>query len=79
MPDPTTAGDFGRRFKPEDIEAGALMAAFNEVRRLAWRQQPAEFFDCAYLDVDGSIVETYGERKAGMNISYDARWGFHPL
>ncbi|MBL8766929.1 MAG: IS1380 family transposase [Planctomycetes bacterium] len=77
LPDPTTAGDFCRRFKPADIED--LMGAANEVRRLVWKQQPADFFECAYLDVDGSIVETYGECKSGMNISYDGRWGFHPL
>jgi hypothetical protein len=30
IPDPTTAGDFCRRFEPEDIDA--LMEAINEVR-----------------------------------------------
>lgn len=77
LPDPTTSGDFCRRFKPADIDA--LMGAINEVRRRVWSTQPAEFFDCAYLDVDGSIVETYGECKAGMDVAYDGRWGFHPL
>ena len=42
IPDPTTAGDFCRRFEPGDVEN--LMEAANEVRRNVWRQQPAGFF-----------------------------------
>ncbi|MBK6940530.1 MAG: IS1380 family transposase [Planctomycetes bacterium] len=77
LPDPTTAGDFCRRFKPKDV--AELMDVLNGVRCRVWRTQPTEFFDCAYLDVDGSIVETYGECKDGMDVTYDGRWGFHPL
>ena len=48
IPDPTTAGDFCRRLKEEDINA--LMEAFNEVRPRMWSQQPEEFFDEAKID-----------------------------
>ena len=77
IPDPTTAGDFCRRLKEEDINA--LMESFNEVRPRIWSQQPEEFFDEAKIDVDGTLVETLGECKEGMHISYKGTWGFHPL
>ena len=44
-----------------------------------WRQQPKEFFEEAILDADGTIVETTGQCKEGIDISYDGRWGYHPL
>jgi hypothetical protein len=77
IPDPTTAGDFCRRFKVADIEA--LQDAINEVRVGVWRQQPATFFDEARLDVDGTQAETLGECKEGMGMAYDGTWGYHPL
>ena len=77
IPDPTTAGDFCRRLKEEDINA--LMEAFNEVRPRMWSQQPEEFFDEAKIDADGTLVETLAECKEGMDISYKGTWGFHPL
>ena len=33
----------------------------------------------ARIDVDGTITETAGQCKEGMDISYDGRWGFGPL
>lgn len=78
IPDPTTAGDFCRRFRTEDIEA--LMDVVNDVRVSVWRRQPREFFDdVARIDGDGSIVETRGECKQGMGMSYKGIWGYHPL
>ena len=77
IPDPTTGGDFCRRFDEEDINA--LMEAFNGVRRRIWSCQPEEFFDEAKTDADGTLLETLGECKEGMHISYKGTWGFHPL
>ena len=77
IPDPTTAGDFCRRLEEKDING--LMEAFNEVRRRMWSQQPEEFFDEAKIDADGTLVETLGECKEGMHLSYKGTWGFHPL
>jgi len=77
IPDPTTAGDFCRRYTKEDVET--LMAIINEVRLGVWRKQPDEFFEEAVIDVDGMIAETTGECKEGMNISYKGMWGYHPL
>ncbi len=77
IPDPTTAGDFCRRFKVEDIET--LMETINEVRVGIWQQQPDEFFDVAVIDGDGTMAETTGECKQGMDISHKGQWGYHPL
>ena len=77
IPDPTTAGDFCRRFDGEQINA--LMDVFNETRVKVWRQQPAAFFDEAVIDADGTMVETTGECKEGMDISYKGEWGYNAL
>jgi len=78
IPDPTTAGDFCRRFETvEQIES--LQRAIDEARLVVWARQPDEFFEQATIDMDGHIVETSGECKSGMDISYDGRWSYHPL
>ena len=77
IPDPTTAGDFCRRFtEPTSM---TLMDTINETRLRVWAQQPAEFFEEAFLDADGTIVPTDAECKQGVDIAYDGDWGYHPL
>ncbi|QEH37382.1 hypothetical protein OJF2_59720 [Aquisphaera giovannonii] len=77
IPDPTTEGDFCRRFEGPDVLD--LMDAFNAARLRVWRQQPAGFFERAIIDVDGTLVGTGAECKAGIDIAYDGTWGYHPL
>lgn len=77
IPDPTTAGDFCRRF--DEYELRMLDQAIDETRLKVWARQPAEFFDRATLDFDGTLVPTRGEKKEGVDISYDGTWGYHPL
>jgi hypothetical protein len=77
IPDPTTAGDFCRRFQAEHLQA--LQAAIDVARRKAWANQPASFFEQAILDGDGTMVETDGECKQGTDISCKGQWGYHPL
>ena len=77
IPDPTTAGDFCRRFAEPDIRA--LMGAIDEARLNVWARQPKAFFDRATIDMDGTLVITTGECKQGMDISYKGTWGYHPL
>ena len=76
IPDPTTAGDFCRRFSM--LEVLKLMQIFNRVRQRVWRQQPPEFFEHAVIDGDGTLARTYGECKQGMDIGYDGPWGYQP-
>ena len=77
IPDPTTAGDFCRRFTTADVEA--LQQTINEIRIKMWQQQPASFFDEAIIEADGTMAPTFGECKQGMDISYNGQWGYHPL
>ena len=78
IPDPTTAGDFCRRFRSA-ADIHALQDAFHEVRHKVWAEQPDAFFDQAILDMDGTMVGTTGACKRGMDISYKGSWGYHPL
>ncbi len=77
IPDPTTAGDFCRRFSEADIRS--LMRAIDDARLNVWAKQSNEFFDRATIDMDGTLVITTGECKQGMDISYKGTWGYHPL
>jgi Transposase DDE domain group 1 len=77
IPDPTTAGDFCRRFDVAAIRS--LQQAVNDTRLLVWARQPEAFFDRADIDVDGTLVGTTGACKQGMDIAYEGTWGYHPL
>ncbi len=77
IPDPTTAGDFCRRFTAEDVEI--LQDVFDQTRLKVWWQQPSEFFEEAFLDVDGTLVATGACCKQGVDIACDGTWGYHPL
>ena len=78
IPDPTTAGDFCRRFTGDDIKT--LQGAINETRLHVWKQQgPAFVAGTARLDADASIVPTEGECKEGMDIAYNGIWGYSSL
>jgi len=77
IPDPTTAGDFCRRFSAEQVEI--LQDIINQTRLKVWSQQNPDFFKEAVIDSDGTIAPTTGECKEGMDISYKGLWGYHPL
>jgi Transposase DDE domain group 1 len=77
LPDPTTEGDFCRRFGESDVMD--LMNSFNRARKRVWAEQPPEFFDEAIVDADGTLVGTDAECKEGVDITYNGTWGYHPL
>jgi hypothetical protein len=77
IPDPTTAGDFCRRFRAADVQT--LIDVINSVRPCVWARQPAAFFDRARIDMDGTLVPTDAECKQGIDIAYNGVWGYHPL
>lgn len=77
IPDPTTAGDFLRRFDENWIFG--LQETLNETRRKVWSLQDAAFKKEAIIDVDGTVAETTGQCKEGMDIAYNGIWGYAPL
>ena len=78
LPDPTTAGDFCRRFDAASIIA--LQKAINRARLKVWRRQPDSFFEQpAVIDADASIVPTDAQTKEGMDIAYNGIWGYSAL
>jgi len=78
IPDPTTAGDFTRRFDEDDVVQ--LMECINAVRPSLWRTRGRDLLGpIAYIDVDGTMAPTHGQQKAGMDISYKGVWGYAPL
>jgi Transposase DDE domain group 1 len=77
IPDPTTAGDFCRRFSRGHIST--LLDVINETRLKAWANQPRDFFDRAVIDMDGTLVATTGACQQGMDMAHDGTWGYHPL
>jgi len=78
IPDPTTAGDYARRFSAEDLLV--LQMIINDTRVAVWKQQPESFRrKTARIDADGTLVDTTGACKEGMDVNYKGGWGFHPL
>jgi hypothetical protein len=78
IPDPTTAGDFCRRFV-SSYHIDRLQEAIDEARLKVWAKQPSTFFECAVIDMDGHLVATTGKCKEGMDIGYEGTWGYHVL
>ncbi len=78
IPDPTTAGDFTRRF-PSEASVLNLMEAINSVRPRIWDKLSAKELRKGIIDTDGTLAPTTGERKEGMGLSYKGIWGYHPL
>lgn len=77
IPDPTTSGDFTRRFSRSSVID--LMEAINTVRQRVWSQQSRDFLREAFIDIDGTTAATLGECKGGMALSYKGVWGYAPL
>ncbi len=74
IPDPTTAGDFLRRFKSaQDLEQ--LSGVGDEVQEAVWSKLPAPVrrhrkkHEMALVDLDGHIKPLYGVQKEGRILA----------
>jgi len=84
LPDPTTAGDFLRRFEPRrHPEAlSGLRAAVDTVQDGVWgklagkRRQKRAW---AVLDLDGHTKALYGVQKEGADFDHRGRWSYQVL
>jgi len=75
IPDPTTAGDFLRRFRTvQDVER--LSGVTDEVEEAVWSKLPGKMHrrrkkhEYALVDLDGHIKPLYGVQKEGADFSW---------
>ena len=74
LPDPTTAGDFCRRFDAASILA--LQEAINRARLKVWRRQPDAFFEQpAVIDADASSCPPTRRPRRGWTSPTTASGG----
>ena len=84
LPDPTTAGDFLRRFD-ERRHPGALCglrSAIDAVQDAVWGKQAGKRRgkrDLAVVDLDGHTKPLYGVQKEGADFDYKGRWSYNVL
>jgi len=78
IPDPSTAGDFLRRFGRKGI--AALDEAIDEAQERAWKRRYGNK-KCALgiVDLDSHVRHVYGNQKEGADFTYKGGFGYHPL
>lgn len=82
IPDPTTAGDFLRRFHETEDGLHGLRRAVDEVQVAVWRRarrgrgKRSEAW--SIVDVDGHVKPLYGVQKEGADF-YKSTWCYQPL
>jgi hypothetical protein len=84
IPDPTTAGDFLRRFSSARSVA-QLSGVIDNVEEAVWSKLPGRIrrrrkkHEFALIDLDGHIKPLYGAQKEGADFSFNGRWSYQPL
>lgn len=78
IPDPTTAGDFLRRFEEDQIRA--LDHALDKAHARAWsRWKQRGRRALGIVDLDSHVHHVYGNQKEGADFTYKGGFGYHPL
>lgn len=82
LPDPTTAGDFLRRFNERSL--ADLRHAVDAIESRIWkalvrRGKKPRKQTWGLIDLDGHLKEVYGTRKQGADFSHKGKWSYHPL
>ena len=84
LPDPTTAGDFLRRFD-EERNPGALdglRSSIDAVQDAVWGKlagRRKKKRGLAVVDLDGHTKTLYGVQKEGADFDYKGRWSYNVL
>jgi hypothetical protein len=77
IPDPSTAGDFLRRFDPQSLRA--WQNTIDRARVQVWRTMSPARRRVATVDLDSTLKVVYGECKQGADFAYTGQWAYHPL
>lgn len=75
IPDPTTAGDFCRRFSIGQI--AQMEKAFAEIRQNVYTQRPQ--VKTWTVHVDAKVHEVYGKQKQGAARAYNGVYSLQPM
>jgi len=75
IPDPTTAGDFCRRFSRGHILQ--INKAFAEIEHQVYKQRK-DISDLT-IDVDAKVHEVYGKKKQGAAKAYNGVYSLQPM
>jgi hypothetical protein len=84
IPDPTTAGDFLRRFDSwrNPGALSGLRSAIDGVQDEVWGKQAGprrRKRDLAMVDLDGRVKALYGVQKEGADFNHQGRWSYNVL
>ncbi len=82
IPDPTTAGDFLRRFEARPGSLAGLRAAVDAVQDEVWGKLAGKRRrkrDWAVVDLDGHTKALYGVQKEGADFDHKGRWSYNVL
>lgn len=78
IPDPTTAGDFLRRFDERQIRA--LDHAIDRLHERVWKKwKGRKRSKLGVVDLDSHVHHVYGHQKEGADFTYKGGFGYHPL
>jgi hypothetical protein len=78
IPDPTTAGDFLRRFDADALRA--LDGVIDQAQEKVWnRRYGKKKAERAIVDLDSCVRPVYGNQKEGADFSYKGSFAYHPL
>lgn len=75
VPDPTTAGDFCRRFTLGHIHQ--MNRAFGEIHQAVYARRPE--ITSWTIDIDAKVHEVFGAKKEGAAKSYSGVYSLQPL
>lgn len=78
IPDPTTAGDFLRRFDADALRS--LDRVIDQAQEKVWkRRYGKKKAERAIVDLDSCVRPVYGDQKEGTDFTYKGSFGYHPL